>query len=241
MTEQLGKRAAAREEMMRRILEAGRAQLDRDGVEALSLREVSREIGVVSSAVYRYVKSRDELLTLLVVDCYNDVGDAVDADDEAAAGEGVKRRYIEVAARMRRWAVAHPERWTLLYGTPVRGYAAPAERTTEPGTRVLARFMEIAGQASSEGREHAAVSDERRESAGEGVDDQLAAFLHAEQEQFGTSLTDAAMVVAAALWSGTVGAITAELFGQWGPMDIAIREGMFAAQVRALSTILEGA
>ncbi|HJE91542.1 MAG TPA: WHG domain-containing protein [Dietzia timorensis] len=227
MVEKVGKRAAAREETMRRILEAGRAQLDRDGVEALSLREVSREIGVVSSAVYRYVKSRDELLTMLVVDCYNDVGDAVDAGDGAAADENAKRRYIEVAGRMRRWAAAHPERWTLLYGTPVRGYAAPSEQTNEPGTRVLARFMEIAGQAEGEGH------GRRFE-----VDEGLEGFLAAEQEQFGTSLPAGAMVVAASLWSGTVGAITAELFGQWGPMDAAIREGMFAAQVRALSTLL---
>lgn len=228
MVEKAGKRAAAREEMMRRILEAGRAQLDRDGVESLSLREVSREIGVVSSAVYRYVASRDDLLTLLVVDCYNDVGDAVDADDQASAGESAKRRYIEVAARMRRWAAAHPERWTLLYGTPVRGYAAPSEQTNEPGTRVLSRFMEIAGQAAGE-------------PSGRGleVDEGLERFLVTEQEQFGTSLSPGAMVVAASLWSGTVGAITAELFGQWGPMDAAVREPMFAAQARALSTILD--
>lgn len=228
MVEKAGKRAAAREEMMRRILEAGRAQLDRDGVEALSLREVSREIGVVSSAVYRYVASRDDLLTLLVVDCYNDVGDAVDADDQASAGESAKRRYIEVAARMRRWATAHPERWTLLYGTPVRGYAAPSEQTNEPGTRVLSRFMEIAGQAAGE-----------TSGRGLGVDEGLERFLVTEQEQFGTSLSPGAMVVAASLWSGTVGAITAELFGQWGPMDAEVREPMFAAQVRALSTILD--
>lgn len=227
MAEKPGKRAAAREEMMRRILDVGRAQLDRDGVESLSLREVSREIGVVSSAVYRYVASRDELLTLLVVDCYNDVGDAVDAGDEAAAGEFAKRRYIEVAARMRRWAAAHPERWTLLYGTPVRGYAAPSEQTTEPGTRVLARFMEIAGQAVAEGQGRRFEVDER-----------LEGFLAAEQEQFGTSFPSGAMVVAASLWSGTVGAITAELFGQWGPINVAIREEMFAAQVHALSALL---
>ena len=231
VAEKTGKRAAAREEMMRRILEAARSQLDRDGVEALSLREVSREIGVVSSAVYRYVASRDELLTLLVVDCYNDVGDAVDGGDDAAAEAPAKRRYIEVAGRMRRWAVAHPERWTLLYGTPVRGYAAPAEQTNEPGTRVLARFLEIADRADVAGRVTAAGEADE-------IDEGLARFLVAEQEQFGTSLSSEAMVAAATLWSGTVGAITAELFGQWGPMDPAIREDMFAAQVRTLSTVL---
>lgn len=223
MAENPGKRAAAREEMMRQIVAIGRAQLVRDGAGALSLREVAREIGVVSSAVYRYVASRDELLTLLVVDGYNDFGDAVESGDGAAATLPANRRYIEVAARMRAWAVSNPERWTLLYGTPVRGYSAPPEQTTQPGTRVLAVFMDIA--ASAPGGE---VDAE--------VDEELDRFFTAEQEQFGTELPAGTMVRAATLWSGTVGAITAELFGQWGPMGQTTAEKFFAAQVRALST-----
>lgn len=208
---------------MRQIVAIGRAQLVRDGAGALSLREVAREIGVVSSAVYRYVASRDELLTLLVVDGYNDFGDAVESGDGAAATLPANRRYIEVAARMRAWAVSNPERWTLLYGTPVRGYSAPPEQTTQPGTRVLAVFMDIA--ASAPGGE---VDAE--------VDEELDRFFTAEQEQFGTELPAGTMVRAATLWSGTVGAITAELFGQWGPIGQATAEKFFAAQVRALST-----
>lgn len=215
---------------MRRILDAGRAQLARDGVEALSLREVSREIGVVSSAVYRYVASRDELLTLLVVDGFNDFGDAVLAEDSAAATLTPRRRYIEVARRMRRWAVTNPERWTLLYGTPVRGYSAPAEQTNEPGTRVLAIFMDIA----------AAAEDGGTDGGDAGADEEIERFLAAEQEQFGTSFPAGVMVVAMALWSGTVGALTAELFGQWGPVPVSTREKLFDAQVRTLSTRLGG-
>ena len=42
---------------------AARAQLATDGAGALSLRAVARELGMASSAVYRYFKSRDDLLT----------------------------------------------------------------------------------------------------------------------------------------------------------------------------------
>ena len=63
----------------RRVLEIGRQHLADYGAAALSLRAVTRDLGMVSSAVYRYVASRDELLTLLVVDAYTELGDAVDA------------------------------------------------------------------------------------------------------------------------------------------------------------------
>jgi len=64
---------------MREIVRIGREQLATVGPADLSLRAVARELGVVSSAVYRYVASRDELLTLLIVDAYDDLGDEVDA------------------------------------------------------------------------------------------------------------------------------------------------------------------
>ena len=61
------------------IIERGRAQLAEVGAAALSLRAIARDLGMVSSAVYRYVANRDDLLTLLIVAVYDDLGDAVDA------------------------------------------------------------------------------------------------------------------------------------------------------------------
>ena len=60
-------RAAARQHTMRRIVELGNAQLSESGAGGLSVREIARGLGMVSSAIYRYVASRDELLTLLSV------------------------------------------------------------------------------------------------------------------------------------------------------------------------------
>jgi len=73
-----GVRQVRRDDVTSRILQIGRAHLATYGAAALSLRAVTRELGMVSSAVYRYVASRDELLTLLVVDAYSDLADAVD-------------------------------------------------------------------------------------------------------------------------------------------------------------------
>ncbi len=74
-------RERARAEITSEILEAGRRHLATDGAAALSLRAIARELGMASSAVYRYVASRDDLLTRLIIDAYNSLGAAAEAAD----------------------------------------------------------------------------------------------------------------------------------------------------------------
>lgn len=223
-TEQPGKRALARAETMRRITEVGRTQLEQKGVEGLSLREVARELGMVSSAIYRYVASRDELLTLLLVQAFDELADAVDGDDLAAARRTPANRFVEVATRMRIWAIGHRAQWALLYGTPVPGYAAPAEQTTGPGTRVFGRFAEIAAAAQPTG--------------GTKVSRRLSPVLDAAATELGVTADPAAMAVGATLWSSVTGAITAELFTQWGPDVDTVGEEFFALQLGVLANLL---
>jgi hypothetical protein len=99
---------------------------------------VARDLGVVSSAVYRYVASRDDLLTLLVVDGYDELGDAVDAAVARVDPADHRGRLMAIGRAVRTWAVAEPATYALLFGSPVPGYHAPAERTTGPGTFSLA-------------------------------------------------------------------------------------------------------
>ena len=105
---------------------------------------------MVSSAVYRYVASRDELLTLLIVEAYDALGDIA----ERAAG--VERstdlaRWVETGLAIRHWALANPHQYLLLYGTPVPGYAAPVD-TAGPGTRVSRTLVSIVDEAFAAGR-----------------------------------------------------------------------------------------
>ena len=118
---------------MRDIVRIGREHLATEGAAALSLRAVARDLGLVSSAVYRYVASRDELLTLLVVDGYDELGDAVDAALEPVDRDDHVGRVVAIARATRAWALAEPATYALLFGSPVPGYEAPAEQTTGPG------------------------------------------------------------------------------------------------------------
>ncbi len=139
-------RAEARTQTMKAIMDAGRSQLATDGAAALSLRSVAREVGIVSSAVYRYLDSRDDLLTRLIIDAYNSLGDAVDEAILTSAKEAPADRWVNAGQAVRSWAAANPHEYALVFGSPVPGYAAPAD-TVIPGTRVPFALVTIVQDA----------------------------------------------------------------------------------------------
>lgn len=207
-----------RAQMEAAILAAGRTQLRERGAAALSLREVAREVGVVSSAVYRYVESRDELLTRLLVDAFDGLADAVDAalaevpGGVAGAGAGGAAQRLAVLARaVRSWGVAHPAEWGLLYGTPVPGFAASPERTGGPGTRVMVRVLEQVaagglGEMTADG------------------DDVLVSFAREAVAELGVDASADEVAAAMTWWAGLVGLVSADVFGAWGPMPHGLGE-----------------
>jgi len=126
-------RARVRAEMTDDIKQAARARLAVEGPN-LSLRAVARDIGVVSSAVYRYFASRDELLTALIIDAYDDLGEATESAEAAVARRDLRGRWLAAGRAIRDWASANPHEYALLYGSPVPGYAAPQD-TVGPASR----------------------------------------------------------------------------------------------------------
>lgn len=137
-------RAIAHDEMQRRILDAARQQLTTVGPAQLSLRAIARELGVVSSAIYRYVASRDELITRLILDSFNTLADAVGTACSQAKADPVVQ-FSTWAYTLRSWALAHPYDWALIYGVPIPGYAAPSD-TIDPARRVNDPVLALYGQ-----------------------------------------------------------------------------------------------
>lgn len=144
-------RARARAELTREIVEAARRDLVTAGPAGLSLRAVARDLGMVSSAIYRYFPSRDELLTRLIIDAYNAVGDAAEQADATVPREDYLGRWMALCHATRAWALAHPQEWALIYGSPVPGYRAP-EHTIGPGTRVSIALTQVLNDALGAGR-----------------------------------------------------------------------------------------
>ncbi len=123
-------RARVRAEMITEIKTIARRHLETDGAN-LSLRAVARDMGMVSSALYRYFASRDDLLTALILDAYNALGEAAEAADAAVTDRSqLRARWLATAHGIRGWALGTPAEYALLFGTPVPGYAAPADTIT---------------------------------------------------------------------------------------------------------------
>jgi len=227
----MGKRQEARERIEREIVQVGRRHLVTDGAAGLSLRAVARDLGMVSSAVYRYVASRDDLLTLLIVDAYTDLADAVDR--AAAVGGGSwQDRLLEMARAARAWALRQPASWALIYGSPVPGYHAPAEVTVGPGTRVVGALLAVV----AEGVDAGDVPDTGpRPSAATSAD------FDAIRDEFPFAGGDAAMLKGFLLWAALVGAISLEVFGQYGADTLSDPADVFDAQIRLVIAATTGA
>jgi AcrR family transcriptional regulator len=144
-------RQATRAAVIAEITAEARRQLAAQGAAALSLRAVARSLGMASSAIYRYVASRDELLTILIVEAYEALGAHVEAAAAAAAAAEAPavQQWHAVCHAVRAWALQHPQEYGLLFGAPVPGYHAP-ETTVAPAsrvTRVLAGVLLTAYQS----------------------------------------------------------------------------------------------
>jgi AcrR family transcriptional regulator len=143
-------RDRARAELTDEIKAVARRQLAEHGSAALSLRAVAREVGMVSSAVYRYFPSRDDLLTALIIDAYDAVGAAAEQALDAHRRRGVVPRWVAVSQAIRTWALAHPHEYALIYGSPVPGYAAPQD-TIDPASRVAFTLLRIVADGVASG------------------------------------------------------------------------------------------
>lgn len=218
----MGKRQDARDRIETAIIELGRQQLVTEGAAGLSLRAIARDLGMVSSAVYRYVAGRDELLTLLLIDAYSELADRVDA----ARGTGSWRdQLVAMAHAARAWAVGQPARWALLYGSPVPGYHAPAERTVGPGTRVVGALLDVIA---------AGIADGDIVATDKPVPQPLSGDFDRLRAEFDFPGDDWALSNCLLMWAALVGAISLEVFGQYGADTFTDPRVNFDVQLRLL-------
>jgi AcrR family transcriptional regulator len=222
-------RQRVRAELTREITETARRHLATDGAAGLSLRAVARELGMVSSAVYRYFPSRDDLLTALIIDGYNAIGAAAERADGACRRDDHRGRWLAACRAVRDWAMAHPHEYSLVYGSPVPGYRAP-EQTIGPASRVAAVLGKIVSDAQASGvldppalcppppGSFTPDAARLRQSVLHGVSDDVAAR-------------------ALATWASVFGLVSFELFGQFENV-ITDRGGYFDHAVSCLGRVI---
>ena len=146
-----GVRERVRAQMTAEILAEARAQLSSAGADGLSLRAISRDLGMASSAIYRYFPSRDALLTQLIIDAFNAVGEAAEIAESFVPRTDLAGRFLATATAVRAWALANQHEYALIFGSPVPGYAAPQD-TIAPATRIPVVLIGILMEAAANDR-----------------------------------------------------------------------------------------
>ncbi len=166
------RRERLRTQTLQELKAASLAEVRERGAVGLSLRSVARRLGMSPAGLYRYVDSREQLLTLLIADGYHDLADHLLAalgtpPAERTAGDGatpevpviagpdddVAERIRAVALAYRAWSVAHPNVFGLLFGDPIPGYhAPPGGPTVEAMNRVGRALAQPLIEAWHQGR-----------------------------------------------------------------------------------------
>ncbi|MFU8870651.1 TetR/AcrR family transcriptional regulator [Micromonospora sp. SL4-19] len=196
-------RARVRAGMIDEIKAVARRHLATDGAN-LSLRAVARDLGMVSSAIYRYFPSRDDLLTALILEAYDALGDAVEAADAAVDRAELRGRWHAACRAARAWALAHPAEYALLYGSPVPGYAAPDD-TVAPAARPPLTLVGILRDGLADGR--LSPPDDH-------LPEPVRADLAELAAEFFPGLPEALLARGMAGWTQLFGLISFELFGR---------------------------
>lgn len=149
-----GRRQRVRRETLVELKQAALDEVREQGGVGLSLRSVARRMGMSPAGLYRYVASREDLLTTLIAEGYQDLGHHLEVANGAPAdvggvadrpppappviagsGTDVADRVRAVALAYRHWAVSHPNEFGLLFGDPIPGYEAPSGGPTVAGMR----------------------------------------------------------------------------------------------------------
>ncbi|QNK82384.1 TetR/AcrR family transcriptional regulator [Nakamurella sp. PAMC28650] len=224
-------RELARANLTQAIRDAARGQLAVQGAGHLSVRAVAREIGMVSSAVYRYFPTRDDLLTALIVDAYNALGAAVERADAGVEPDDVRGRWRAMCHAVRAWAVGHPHEYGLIFGSPVPDYRAPQD-TVGPAARVPIALFAAVHHGVSIGA--VLVADSSR---GPAVPAALSAQMAVVIAEVAPGVPETVALRAAIAWTQLFGMVTFELFGQLvGTMDPA--DDFFATSVDLMAELV---
>ncbi|NIZ90082.1 TetR/AcrR family transcriptional regulator [Kineococcus rubinsiae] len=224
------RRSEQRAATLAEIKAAAWADMARSGTTGLSLRGVAREMGMAVSALYRYFPSRDDLLTTLVVDCFDALTARLrTALDEVPAGADAVEAYLHVGRAYRDWALADPLQYRLAFGNPVDGYTG-TDATTAAAQRSSGVLLEVMARAVDADRVDTATVDAL-------LTDPLRAALEGWSAALPRPLPAAALGAAAICYAALHGAIDLEL-NRHLPPQLRGQPALFDATLRSTITAL---
>ena len=220
---ELPRRERARSATIEEIKATALGLMRETGTTDIHFTDIARVMGMTPPALYRYFADRDELLTALITDAYDDLGRTVAASRDAVPENDIGGRWLAAADAYRQWATREPQQFALIFGMPVPGYVAPQEGpTTEAASRALAQLAALFTDAQDCGRLGRPILRD--------VDPDFTRCAEGK-DQFSSIPTDTFQAMLHA-WAALHGFTCLEAFNHLDWMEPAARDALFRAQVR---------
>jgi AcrR family transcriptional regulator len=204
------------------IKQAARTLLVREGQQAVTLRAIARDMGVTAPALYRYYPSLERLVGGLIADLYHELSDALEAARDAAPDDPSARLHA-VCREFRRWSVAHPAEFALMFGSRI-GTPTEEDRgeAQEAGMRLARVFGALFAMAWRESPFPVPADDE--------IDPALATQFAVAGPQLLAGLPAGALQIFLSCWIRLYGIVALEVFRH---VDFALTdvEPMFEAEL----------
>src|SRR6266545_6233335 len=118
-------------------------QIAEFGAPALSLRAIARELKITAPAIYNYFPDRDALVTALIIDAFTSFGDSQLQARDSVPAEDLIGRMDAIGLAYRDWAHAYPQRYQLIFGTPIPGYEPPIEKVFPSSARSIIALFSV--------------------------------------------------------------------------------------------------
>lgn len=134
------------------IKEMAWKQIAAYGAPALSLRAIARELKITAPAIYNYFPDRDALVTALIIDAYTSFGDWQLAARDSVRRDDLRGKLKAIGLAYRTWAHTHPQRYQLIFGTPIPGYEAPREKTFPSSARSISALFSVVEEIRAAGK-----------------------------------------------------------------------------------------
>ena len=200
LSQQIDLQAAIKDTALRQIGENGAA--------SLSLRAIARALHITAPAIYNHYPNRDDLVTSLIIDAYTSLGDGQFAALESLPADDHAGRLGTLGLAYRDWAVTYPQRYMLIFGSPIPGYHCPPERSMPAAARSLRALIGVLEAALRarvlQPEEAPCLSDELRQ--------QLAGWqtIHPVEDAY-------ILYLALVIWSRVHGLVMLEIDNQYPP------------------------
>ena len=200
------RRERLREATVREIKDAARSMLVTDGIEALTLRAIAREVDLTAPALYRYFDSREALILALVADFYDELTDYIRTERDQVPADNLPGQMMAACRALRRWALEHRHEFGLVFANPVADLThVPDGPVHEAGWRFGAVFLELVVRLWNE--QGFPVPDP------DSIDPTLKEELKRCAVEMGSVLPPEAVLVYLDAWTLLYGSVTMEVFG----------------------------